>query len=124
MSNLYSNIPYAKVSSNESTLQAFDIYFSAPLELNAGTFDAISGFFNSRGFDIIASQSIASIIMKQAKIENYNPMKILDTLKGLDSVEISRVVSEILNYNRFKTSILGYAAAFNTNYEISRNILP
>jgi hypothetical protein len=60
--------------------------------------------------------------MKQSKIDGYNPMKILDTLRGLDSVEISALVSEIINYNRFKTSFLGYALAFNPNQQVVRNI--
>jgi hypothetical protein len=50
-------------------------------------------------------------------------MQILDTLKGLDSVEISALVAEILNYNRFKTSYLGYALAFTPRIEVSRNIV-
>ena len=50
-------------------------------------------------------------------------MQILDTLKGLNDVEISGLVAELLNYNRVKTSSLGYAQTFQTNAEVSRNIL-
>ena len=49
-------------------------------------------------------------------------MQILDTLKGFDNVEISALVSEILNYNRFKTSFLGYTQSFVINDEVLRNI--
>ena len=54
---------------------------------------------------------------------DYNRMQILDTLKGLNNVELSALVSEILNYNRFKSSSLGYARGFTPNPEIQRNII-
>jgi hypothetical protein len=51
-------------------------------------------------------------------------MSLLDTLKGLDSVDLSALVAEIMNYNRLKTSFLGYATKFTPHNEIVRNILP
>ena len=122
MTNLYSNIPANNKS--DATIKAFDAYYSQPLELSAGTYTAMKGFFTKRGFEDTAADSIAVILMKQAKKDGYNPMQILDTLKGLDNIEISALVSEILNYNRFKTSFLGYALAFNPNEEVRRNIHP
>jgi hypothetical protein len=61
--------------------------------------------------------------MKQAKKDGYNPMQILDTLTGVDSVEISALVAEILNYNRVKTSFLGYSKEFTPHDEVQRNVL-
>lgn len=119
----YNNIP-ALPTANNATVQAFDTYLSQPLELDASTLAAMTGFFASRGFETMAAESTAVVIMKQAKHDGYNPMQIMDTLKGLDSVEISALVAEILNYNRFKTSFLGYALEFSANQEVVRNILP
>ena len=120
-SNLYSNVP--QPSSKNSTIQVLDAYYSKPFELDSSTFDAMVGFFENKGFQANSAESIAVIIMKQAKLDGYNPMQILDTLKGLDSVEISALVGEILNYNRLKTSFLGYANQFTPIYEITRNIV-
>lgn len=120
--NLYTNIPATKLASNAS-VQTFDAYYSQPLELNASTLAAITGFFTSRGFQYESAEPIAVLIMKQAKIDGYNPMQILDTLKGLGDIEISALVAEIVNYNRFKTSALGYAQQFEPNYEVQRNII-
>ena len=122
MSNLYSNIPPHKTTA-DATVQAFDNYYSAPLELSASTLAAMTGFFTQRGFDNVSAESVSVIIMKQAKIDGYNPMQILDTLKGIDTAEISALVAEILNYNRFKTSFLGYAREFTPHAEVQRNII-
>jgi hypothetical protein len=121
MNSSYTNIPI-NTSDASATVQAFDAYYSKPLELDAGVYTAMTSFFTSRGFEKIAADNITMVIMKQSKIDGYNPMKILDTLRGLDSVEISALVSEIINYNRFKTSFLGYALAFNPNQQVVRNI--
>jgi hypothetical protein len=123
MADLYSNLPASSNSSN-SMVRAYDAYVNAPLELETGTLAAMKGFLASKGFDENSAESISVIIIKQAKKDGYNPMRIIDTLKGLDNVEISALVSEILNYNRFKSSFLGYARQLNTIGEVRRNILP
>ena len=120
MNQNYSNLPVDSVK--EKTVQAFDAYYSLPLEINASVLAAMKGYFTNRGFGEVAAESIAITIIRQSKSDGYNPMQILDTLKGLDDVQLSGLVSEILNYNRFKTSNLGYAEAFNTQPEILRNI--
>jgi hypothetical protein len=121
MNPTYNNLP-AKSTSDTAIVQAFDAYTSAPLEIDASTIDAMRGFFTGRGFDKTAAESVSIVIIRQAKKDGYNPMQILDSLKGLDSVEISALVAEIINYNRFKTSFLGYALEFSANKEVARNI--
>lgn len=118
----YSNLPITN-NKLESTLQTFNAYYSQPIELSSTAYAAMTGYFTDKGFDKSAAESISTIIMTQAKIDGYNPMQILDTLKGLNSVELSGLVAEILNYNRFKTSNLGVARKFEPNPEIQRNIL-
>ena len=121
MADLYSNLPAS--TNNNPMVKAYYAYFNKPLELEANVLNGMKGFFASRGFEESSAEAISVIIIKQAKSDGYNPMTLLDTLKGLDNVEISALVSEILNYNRFKSSFLGYARQFNTSSEISRNIL-
>lgn len=123
MTNL-SNLPNSNRLNNDSTIKFFNTYYEKPIEIDSGTYDAMTSFFSSRGFEEAASESVATIIITQAKKDGYNPLQILDTLKGLDSVEISALVAEIINYNRFKTSYLGYSLEFKVNHEIERNILP
>jgi hypothetical protein len=119
----YNNLPFETVLNSNSTVQSFDSYYNKPIELSTGVFNAVTAFFTKRGFDPQAAQSIAVIIIQQAKKDNYNPMTILDTISGYDSAQISALVTEILNYNRYKSSFLGYALAFVINPEVARNIL-
>jgi hypothetical protein len=121
MNQNYSNIPVS--SSQNKTVQAFDSYMTLPVEINSTVLAAMKGFFTSQNFGEVAAESIAVTIIRQAKQDGYNPMQILDTLAELDSVQLSGLVSEILNYNRFKSSSLGYADKFRTHPEIQRNII-
>ena len=123
MSQSYSNLPPAAAPDTSLTVQAFDSYQSQPMELSSTVLAAMKGYFVSRGFGEVAAESITITVMTQAKQDGYNPMQILDTLKGLNNVELSGLVSEILNYNRFKSSSLGYAQTIKPNAEIQRNII-
>ena len=82
-------------------------------------------FFENRDYDRLAAESIAYVLMRQAKIDNVNVFKILDTLEAQaskDPVTLNNLVGEILNLNRFKTSILGYKSAGPQNTLAKRNI--
>lgn len=122
MTTIYNNVP-SNLTSKDFKILAYDTYYTKPLELDSGVYDSMKGFFTARGFDEHAAESTTIIIITQAKKDGYNPMQILDTLRGISNVEISALVSEILNYNRLKTSFLGYAKAFTPNTEITRNII-
>ena len=118
------NSKFSNVPLTDTSVITFDTLYSPPLEIETGTLTAIKGFFTSRGFDDISAESVSIIIIKQSKLDGYNPMQIMDTLKGLDNTEISALVAEIINYNRLNTSFLGYAKAFVPNQEVLRNVVP
>jgi predicted P-loop ATPase len=121
----YNNIPQQRLeSSSDLTVKVFDQYYQAPVDVNNNELTAMIGFFESRGFAKDSAESTAIVILKQAKKDKYNPMQILNTLSGLDNVEISGLVAEILNFNRFKTSSLGVSELYAPADVVVRNILP
>ena len=83
----------------------------------------MTGFFESKGFGEVAAESVAITVLTQSVKEGYSSMQVMDTLKGLGQVEISGLVAEILNYNRFKTSLLGVAQFYSPSDEVTRNIV-
>lgn len=121
----YNNLPTPQSvsDSSKSTLQVFDAYTTAPLNIETTTYDAMTGFFTTRGFGEDAARSMAYIIIKQSVLDNIKPFELIQTLKGLSDVELSSLITEILNYNRFKTSSLGVATPFTTSQEVARNIV-
>lgn len=117
------NLPPNQRANQELGAKEFINYFTNPLELNAGILDSIVGFFTSRGFEKTISQSLATVLISQAKRDNLNPLEFVDMLKNYNNTELNTLVIEIINYNRYKTSFLGFSKTTLPNNEISRNIL-
>jgi hypothetical protein len=122
---LYNNIPptTTQASSSDATTKTFNSFYQVPLQLDGTTLTAIKSYFESRGYGSVAAESVAIIILSQATKDGLNPFNILDTLRGLSSIQISALVAEILNYNRFKSSSLGITNIPTPADEIQRNIL-
>ena len=101
----------------------FDNYFNEPLSFPSNDVDAVVGFFESRGFEKTSSINTAAVILKQAKIDNVKVFELLDSLKGLDKVQLSYIVTEVLNNSRSLTTSLGYKVESPTNLSEKRNIM-
>jgi hypothetical protein len=84
----------------------FNKYYTEKISFSSNQVDTVVGFFKKRGFDQTAAVSVATVILQQAKQDNVNVFKLLDTLKGLTEVQLSKLVSAILNNNRSKISSL------------------
>ena len=101
----------------------FDSYFIQNINFPAEQVDAVVGFFKKRGFDDLAANSTAIVLLQQAKLDEVNVFELLDTLKGLSELQLSAVVTEVLNYNRQKNSTLGYRQQDNSERFESRNVI-
>lgn len=119
-----SNLPVDQnKDSGEGVRLFFNNYFNAPISFPASEIDAVVGFFKKRGFDDLASNSTAIILLQQAKIDNVEVFRLLDTLKGLSEIQLSSVVAQVLNYNRQKNSTLGYKQEDTSELLEKRNIM-
>jgi len=117
----YTNLPY--ITSKNKTIQEFEGYQTIKGSTNPSIYSAMIGFFTSNGFDRVASELISEVIISQAKQDGYNPIQILDSMRSLNQIELSGIVAEILNYNRYKSSSLGFSPNFVINPEVQRNII-
>tara|TARA_B110000503_G_scaffold105362_1_gene157194 strand:+ start:5780 stop:6145 length:366 start_codon:yes stop_codon:yes gene_type:complete len=110
-------------STSELTKTFFNNYYNTTLSYNASEVDAVIGYFLKRGFEKIAAVNTASVLLQQASVDQINVQQLLDTLKGINDVQLSNVVAQILNLNRAKTSTLGYRSPAVTLLFDQRNIL-
>lgn len=106
------NLPSQSIKdTGEGTKLYFESYGADPLQFPAVEVDASINFFKKRGFDDSASQTTALTLLKQAKLEGIAIYEVLDTVGKLEALQISALVSEILNNNRVPTSTLGFKTA-------------
>ena len=117
-----SNLPITQ-SEDKETRKFFEQSNSSGLSFATNDVDAMVGYFESRGFDRTASISTATVILQQAKIDGVKVFELLDTLKGMDKVQLSYIVTEILNHNRSNTSSLGYKVKTENSLSEKRNIV-
>ena len=85
--------------------------------------DTAIGFFLKRGFDRVAATNTALVLLQQASVDKVPIFKLLDTLTGVNDVQLSYVVAQVLNLNRSKCSVVGYRISPQTNRFDQRNII-
>ena len=106
---MITNLPAQVIEDSAATTKLyFENYGEAALEFPANDVTAAISFFQQAGFDLDASATAASVILRQAKIDGTPISQILDTLKNFLGVQLGQIVAEILNNNRVPTSLLGY----------------
>jgi len=110
-------------SSDQKVTSFFNNYFNQTLSYPSNEVDAVIGFFQKRGFEKTSAISTATVLLNQAKLDNVKIFELLDTLKGLDNIQLSAVVTEVLNYNRLRTSTLGFRVVDNVLTLEKRNVV-
>ena len=117
-----SNLPPQQIEDSAAgTKLFFDSYGQGPLEFNSNDVDVTLGFFEKKGFSSESARVLSATLLKQAKIDGTPIGKILDSLKGVDQLELSQLVGEILNNNRAAISTLGFRTP-DVKVTQSRNI--
>ena len=112
-----------ELTSDQKVNKIFDQYFTGSQNFPSNEVDAVVGFFENRGFEKTAAVSTATTLLSQARLDNVNVFELLDTLKGMESVQISAVVAQVINYNRPSTSTIGFRRENQDNLTEKRNIL-
>ena len=118
------NLPKSSsTDSSDEVRNFFDKYFLHQITFPTNQIDAVVGFFLKRGFDDNAARSTAIVLLNQTRLENVNPLALVDTLKGLTDIQLSKVVTEVLNVYRDRRSTLGYKLTTIEETTESRNIV-
>ena len=118
----YTNLVIEDPKGTQEIIQFLSGITDDRLEFNASEYDAVVGFFEGKDYDRQAAESLAYIILRQAKIDNVPVFEILQSLSKVAPVTLSQLVTEILNSNRYKTSVLGFRNERTTLDHITRNI--
>ena len=118
-----SALPKKPLTKSESkVIQYFDNYFNKPVEIAVSEYDAVLGFFEKRGFGILASRTISQVLLTQAKVEGVKIFTLLDSLGGLDKRTLSSIVVKVINLSRDKTSQLGFKTTRKNHLVELRNL--
>lgn len=118
------NLPQNPTNDSANEVKAFyDEYYTKPLSYPSNQVDAVVGFFESRDFDKSAAIAVSTVLMRQAKLDGVKVFELLDTLKGLNELQLSAIVTEVMNASRDRISTIGFKVDNNINQVEARNIL-
>jgi hypothetical protein len=111
--------------SEEDTLIYFNNFYNngGTVNYTQNEVDAVVSYFLKRGFERIAAINTGGVLLEQAKRDNVPVFKLLDTLQGINDVQLSNIVTQIINANRRKTSSIGYRKAAESQLFDQRNII-
>lgn len=107
----------------DETQKIFNNYFKEEITFKSSEVSAVIGYFLSRGFEKTAAINTAAIFLQQAQVDKVPAFVLLDTLKGLDGVQLNSVISQILNLYRSKTTSLGFKTSSEITLFDERNII-
>ena len=124
MAEFYTNLPPKEKDNLDKTIDKLTTStYEEEYQFNVGEYDATVAFFVKRGFQRTAAESTAYVILSQAKIDSVRPQEILDKLTYASEVQLSELITIVLNANRYKSSRLGVRQTLITTETVSRNIL-
>lgn len=124
MTQVYTNLPQKEKDSLQKTIDTLKTTNRVePFQFNQNDLDVAIGFFVKRGFDRLPAEETAYVILQQANIDSVNPQEILDQLTKASPVQLSELITIILNANRYKTSRLGVRNTRTQKTFVSRNII-
>ena len=124
MAEFYTNLPPKQKDDLDKTIEKLTTTnYETEYQFNVGEYDTTVGFFVKRGFSRTAAESTAYVILSQAKIDNIKPHELLDKLTKASPVQLSELITIILNANRYKSSRLGVRQTLATVETVSRNII-
>jgi len=123
MKEFFTNLPQKEKDRLQKTIDSLTVdQYVEPYQFNVNDYDTTVGFFVKRGFDRQPAEETAYIILQQSKIDSVPVGQILDLLTNASPVQLSELVTVILNANRFKTSRLGVRNIKASKDVVSRNI--
>jgi len=119
------NLPSKFITDSAKATQLFFArYGQQGNEFKTDDVSAAIGFFQGNGFETDVAISAALEILKSSKQDNRSVFLLLDTLTKFNGVQLSVIVSKILNQNRLSISTLGFRSDVGIAESIIRNIRP
>lgn len=102
------NLPNKNIDSN--TLRTFDnnAVFTDNIPISNSEYQIILTFFQEYSGNHTSARTLTDSFIKQAKINNFDPLSIIDELRGTGGMILNSTIAAIFNAGRKKTSMLGF----------------
>jgi len=124
--NLYSssNIGQSTPDNELDTRQFFNGHFVQSVEINSSEHQAVKSFFlgKTNGNDEI-SNTLTDTLFEIGASQNIKVMELVDRLRSDTIDDLQLTLITLINGERKKTSMLGFANTRTPNPSVSRNVI-
>lgn len=101
----------------------FNNYFDIPITISSAADDAILSFFEKMTDNKESAIALASAVIYTSKVQNTDPMAVLDEFKKLQKDQLRPFIAYFLNLSRIGTSLIGVQTMPVRNKYVTRTIL-
>jgi hypothetical protein len=110
-------------SSLDGTVKIFDSFYSTELIINSNEFDLVRSYFIGVCDEAQIADNFTTFFFRISQESGIPVMDFLEAIKGLDALNMNRVMAYYMNSYKSKTSMYGVSEIPQPNQNVARNII-
>lgn len=107
----------------DQTVRVFDTFYDYDVNVPAAEYDIVYTFFLQQTQDANIAGNFTSNLFRVAEQTNQNVLTLLESLKGLDGLNLTVNMAYYLNNIRSNATLLGISAPVQANFYAARAVI-
>ena len=107
----------------DQTVRVFDTFYDYDVNVPAAEYDIVYTFFLQQTKDANIAGNFTSNLFRVAEQTNQNVLTLLESLKGLDGLNLTVNMAYYLNNIRSNATLLGISAPVQANFYAARAVI-
>ena len=107
----------------DKTIQIFDEFYATNLLINAIDYDVVLAFFKESTNTIDIAENFTAVFFRIAQESDVDALALLENIKGINTVQLNKVMAYYLNSFKSKTSLYGVGKIPTPVQPVARNVV-
>jgi hypothetical protein len=107
----------------DDTVRIFDDFYTFNLVVNGSEYDLVYSYFKSINDNTTIAQNFSVYLFRISQVTKVPVLDLLQNLRGLNKLDINKVMTYYLNSFKSKCSLYGVAQIPLANQAVARNIV-
>lgn len=109
---------------NDRTVDIFNNFYSIAMQVDAAEYDVVySYFYKLFAQDQISAETFSVNLFHVSQLTGQDPLDMLASIKGQDSITVTKLFCYYLNDIRSKSTLIGVSDPIKPNFYAARNVL-
>ncbi len=107
----------------DGTVRIFDSFYSYNLVVNSSEYDVVRSYFIGVCQEGPIAENFTAFFFRISQETGIPVMELLEAIRGLDMLDMNRVLAYYMNSYKSKTSLYGVSVVPQANKNVTRNIV-